>query len=509
MPRRNVPSRAGGSYVTRALSPQQPWPRHPGAACVPAARGATAGRVVVVGAGLAGLTCAYRLKQAGIERHVLRGVRPAWAGAAGRGRGDFASGQIAEHGGELIDQSHTAHPPARAGARASTLDNLLAAEVNGTEPLYHFDGDAVHLRGGDRRPEGDLAEAPPGRLRGQLPDAVRLLHPARSRARSACRSSSGSSETSPRRTQRRSSASCSSVAYNIEYGGGAERAELRSTCSTCSRYIGPGPVPDLRAVEREVPRARRQRPDSDQAGRAALRPDHARLASSWPSSATPAGGYSLDIRDRPRGTKTCRRGPASCWRFRSRSFARSVNLLEGRFLGDARCRRSSSSASGTNSKLHLQFTRPASGTSSSATARRSPTRGYQNTWEVTRAQPGRAGILVDYTGGDVGDSFGSGTPTSRAQQFFEQIDPVIPGLATESGTAAARSTTGRVRRPLSRTRSYSFWKVGQYTSFAGIEGRPEGGAATSPASTPRSTSRATSTAPSRRASAPRRRCLTT
>ena len=53
---------------------------------------------------------------------------------------------------------------------------------------------------------------------------------------------------------------------------------------------------------------------------------------------------------------------------------------------------------GTNSKLHLQFgsrfwrDQGLNGETYSD-------RGYQNTWEVSRAQPGTNGILVNYTGG--------------------------------------------------------------------------------------------------------------
>jgi monoamine oxidase len=125
---------------------------------------------------------------------------------------------------------------------------------------------------------------------------------------------------------------------------------------------------------------------------------------------------------------------------------------------------------GTNSKLHVGFkTRfwrklGSNGETFSDT-------GYQNTWEVSRAQAGTSGILVDYTGGDVGASFGSGTPASRAQQFLAQLEPVLPGATKQwNGSAAIdywpgyRWTKG----------SYSYWKVGQYTKFAGMEGRRQG-----------------------------------
>ena len=127
---------------------------------------------------------------------------------------------------------------------------------------------------------------------------------------------------------------------------------------------------------------------------------------------------------------------------------------------------------GTNSKLHLQFRRRHWNDLGSNGETYSD-RGYQSTWEVSRAQPGQSGILVDYTGGTIGASFGSGTPTSRAQQFLSQIEPVLPGLSQHwNGRATVDYWTG-----YEWTRgSYSYWKVGQYTGFSGIEGRQEGNA---------------------------------
>src|SRR3954451_4310163 len=80
---------------------------------------------------------------------------------------------------------------------------------------------------------------------------------------------------------------------------------------------------------------------------------------------------------------------------------------------------------GTNSKLHVQFDRRHWNSLGNQGDTYADT-GYQTTWDVTRAQPGTAGILVDYTGGNIGASFGSGTPTERAAQFLKQIEPVLP-----------------------------------------------------------------------------------
>src|ERR671930_409834 len=62
-------------------------------------------RVVIVGAGLAGLTCAYRLRQHGIHADVFEARTDRLGGRCWTVR-IFANGQVAEHGGEFIDTRH-------------------------------------------------------------------------------------------------------------------------------------------------------------------------------------------------------------------------------------------------------------------------------------------------------------------------------------------------------------------------------------------------------------------
>src|SRR5207244_8038364 len=109
-----------------------------------AASNATAPRIAVVGAGLAGLTCAYRLEQAGYvaqvyEAHPTRVGGRCWSYSPLRSPYPFADGQVAEHGGELIDQGHTAMRQL-ANELGFTLDNLLQAQPNGTEDFYYVNG---------------------------------------------------------------------------------------------------------------------------------------------------------------------------------------------------------------------------------------------------------------------------------------------------------------------------------------------------------------------------------
>ena len=104
----------------------------------PAARATATPRIVVVGAGLAGLTCAHRLKQAGYTAQVYEAT-DRLGGRCWTIRGAFADGQIGEHGGELIDQGHNAIRNL-AQELGLSLDNLLRAEANGAELLGYFDG---------------------------------------------------------------------------------------------------------------------------------------------------------------------------------------------------------------------------------------------------------------------------------------------------------------------------------------------------------------------------------
>src|SRR5581483_7025286 len=61
-------------------------------------------RVVVVGAGLAGVTAAYRLAAAGVSVQLFE-ARDRVGGRCWTARG-WADGQTAEHGGEFIDTRH-------------------------------------------------------------------------------------------------------------------------------------------------------------------------------------------------------------------------------------------------------------------------------------------------------------------------------------------------------------------------------------------------------------------
>lgn len=98
--------------------------------------------------------------------------------------------------------------------------------------------------------------------------------------------------------------------------------------------------------------------------------------------------------------------------------------------------------------------------------------GFQNTWEVTRAQDGTTGILVDYTGGGVplasftGNDEDPKVVARFARTFLSQIEPLFPGITQQWN---GRATLHAPATDPYLLGSYSYWKVGQYTLFSGYE----------------------------------------
>jgi monoamine oxidase len=107
--------------------------------------------------------------------------------------------------------------------------------------------------------------------------------------------------------------------------------------------------------------------------------------------------------------------------------------------------------------------------------------GFQNTWDVTRGQPGSQGILVNYSGGNVAGAFKPSTPysnaannpqvTTYAKAFLKKLETVFPRITPHWTGRATLSTPFLDPAFLC---SYSYWRVGQYTSFSGYEKAAQG-----------------------------------
>jgi monoamine oxidase len=421
---------------------------------------ATAPRVVVVGGGLAGLTAAYRLKQSGIQAQLYE-ASDRLGGRCWTRRGDFAEGQIAEHGGELIDQGHT-QTRQLAQELGLDLDNLLAAEVNGTEPFYYFDGKPYSfaeatedLKAIWQQIHKDVSAASYPTLynlstqRGRELDAMSIADWIKAYVPGGMKSRLGQ---------------LLDIAYNIEYGA---ETSVQSSLNMLYllAYSGQGQL-RIFGPSNEKYHVR---------GGNDLIP--ARLASALQGQIT-TGSALTSIRRNADGSYRLafQSGSSTSTVTADRvvlalpfSILRTLDYVKAGFSA-VKTTAIEEMGMGTNSKLHVQFKDRLWNALGSNGETYSDT-GYQNTWEVTRGQPGTSGILVDYTGGKIGASFGSGTPSERASQFLKQLEPVLPGISSRwNGKATIDFWPG-----YQWTKgSYSYWKVGQYTKFAGAERAQEG-----------------------------------
>jgi monoamine oxidase len=440
---------AGGTGLAVAAALSGPLPR---------ALAATTPRIVVVGAGLAGLSCAYQLKLAGLRADVYE-ASDRVGGRCWTRRGDFADGQIAEHGGELIDQGHQ-EVRQLAQSLGLNLDNLLAGQVNGTEDFYYFDGQPYSFAQATddlkkiwQQIHKDVSAASYPTLfdsstdRGRQLDQMSITDYINAYVPGGMSSKLGQ---------------LLDIAYNIEYGA---ECNVQSSLNMLYllAYSGQGQLRIFGPSNEKY----HVRGGNDQISTrlADQLQGQIRLGTAMTSIRRNSDGtYRLSFALAGGGSSSTTADrvvlalPFSILRTLDYSKAGFAPLKKTAIqeLG-----------MGTNSKLHVQFSDRywnSIGNNGNTYA----DTGYQNTWEVTRSQPGGSGILVDYTGGNIGASFGpeNGTETQRAQQFLGQIEPVLPGITpTWNGRATIDYWTG-----YQWTKgSYSYWKVGQYTKFAGME----------------------------------------
>jgi monoamine oxidase len=429
--RREALKRAGAATAGVALA--RPW--------LPVAQAATAPRIVVVGGGLAGLTATYRLKQAGYAAQLYE-ASDRTGGRCWTIRGAFADGQIAEHGGELIDTGHTELRQLVQELGLDT-DNLSQAEPNGSEDAFYFDGRAypvdqatTDLKGIWQQIHADVSAASYPTLYNSSTQRGRELD---NMSIAQYIDAEYGAETNVQ--------SALNMLYLLAYSG---QGNLRIFGPSNEKF-------HVRGGNDQVPSLLTQALGSQ-----------VNLGSELIAIKRNAdGSYALTFKQGSR-SKTVTADqvvlalPFSIMRASVDWSQAGFNTYKQRAIREL--------GMGTNSKLHVQFTdRHWYGLNCNGETYADT--GYQNTWEVTRAQSGRSGILVDYTGGTIGASFGSGTPVSRAQQFLTQIEPVLPGISAKfNGRATIDFWTAY---PWTKG-SYSYWKVGQYQAFAGAEGERSG-----------------------------------
>jgi monoamine oxidase len=93
------------------------------------------------------------------------------------------------------------------------------------------------------------------------------------------------------------------------------------------------------------------------------------------------------------------------------------------------------------------------------------------TWASSRYTETKAGVITSFSGGDLGVAIGKSKPTDVASKFTSQFDLIFPGV---KNVALNKSiVTNWIESPYVRG-SYACYLVGQWTKFAGVEGERVG-----------------------------------
>jgi monoamine oxidase len=431
-------------------------------------------KVVIVGGGIAGLSCALKLADRGYTSTIYEASARAGGRMFSNTTGYWADGQISEWGGELID---TGHKTIRKLAQRFdlSLDDLLAAQPAGSEETYYVFGAHYPKAQADldfaavyAAASADLTAAGyPTRYdaftnAGALLDAMSAYDWIETRVPGGHASPLGA---------------VLDIAYAIEYG--AETTDQSALNLLYLLAYQPKPLAfssfgesderfHIRGGNQQLPEAMAQHLGNVVYGE--------KLVS---VVQTPAGRYDLVFQS---GTGTTR--VTTDYVVLALPFAvlRDIDTSQAGFSA-LKNLAIQELGMGRNGKLQLQFTsrlwnQPGvwglSGGSTYADT------GYQASWDVTRAQSGASGIHNLYSGGSVTLAMQStkafatvanaGVAADAAQGLM-QIEPVFPGISALWNGLATESLPHL--SPLFKA-SYAYYRVAQYTSFGGNEGEREG-----------------------------------
>ncbi|HTV19476.1 MAG TPA: FAD-dependent oxidoreductase [Polyangiaceae bacterium] len=410
-------------------------------------------RIAVVGAGIAGLTAAYRLGQAGLSAKVF----DSWNRVGGRmftARGMWADEQLTELGGELIDTDHDALR-GLAEELGLTLDPILESPGSGIrQDTWFFDGRLVT--------DAAIVEA-------FRPVAVRLQ---------ADVDNEEDEDEFARIDELGLSAYLDSipdldpmlrtlldVAYVGEYG-----REISEQSPWNLLWLIDAETPDPFRVYGDSDEAFHVHGGNDQipTGLADRLSSPIELEHTLVNvTETASGTYRLAF-DRSGGSSVEEEFDRVVFalpftRLRDVALPESVPAEKKEIIGTL--------GMGTNAKLMAQFRERVWRTQHQASGSVTTDNGLQLLWETSRGMSGTAGILTVFAGGRIGEQIGEGTAETQIQSRLASLDQIFPN----TGATYIANSAVRMHWPsVEHTRgSYTCYLPGQ-ASFSGLEGERVG-----------------------------------
>lgn len=426
---------------------------------------AGAPRIVIVGGGLAGTVCAHRLAKAGIP-FTLCEANSAFGGRTWTLKGFFDDGQLVEHGGEFISSEHTAlrNVCAELGL---PLEDLRKAQPPGTEEIYYVRGQKYtwsEMLTDYAKIYPSIANAAkaapfPTLYNRYTPAGFRFDHMSArdfiaSTVPGGLDSRIGWLMDLDCTTENGGESSDQSALEYIYMLGYMQALTTHSSqdfylVGTDERYHVIG------GSDQVVGRMIKRLPD------AMVKPVHALVSLVHQSD----GSYNLTFKSALQTVQMQADHVVLALPFttlRQCDIARA-GFEPRKMLSIAKL------GMGTNTKMHVQF-RDRLWYKLGYNGYTYADDGYQQTYEPSRHQAGTAGILTSYYGGDFGAKFKAPSFAPAfgpyVNDFLKGIEPVYPGsTAAYNNKSYMDYWTGD---PWHHG-SYSYGRVGQYTSFIGIE----------------------------------------
>jgi monoamine oxidase len=482
--KRGAVAAAGASVLGSAvLNPRSAWGAGP----------RSQPRIAIVGAGISGLSAAMTLKDAGLTNVTVYEATP-WVGGRTRTNTTFWSpGQWSEWGGELIDSGHATVFALcqRFGISFYDMEQNLP---RGADDILWFDGDYYPWDEMARDWKSSGAAKSIDRMMKTMPDWPFPYDAAWSAAAAAIDDTSIAQwidQTIPGGRRSRLGKFVD-VAYNIEYGeettrqnignllgllgfGGAAARDFWIYGSSDERFKIQGGNEQIALAQ------------ADYVGDSNIRLGWTMNALQRNADGTATIRFTVDKKTSlvtadhvilavPLGV--LKRLKADGGLTQAGFDARKLGLIDALGMG-------------ANNKLQLEIADrfwvgqgPWPGVSDGESY---SDRGYQEAWHVTNGMPGKKGIIVNYTGGDVARLL-SDTPkpfadtndpkktvrnylTAAAQTFLSQIEPVFPGMTAKWTGKATLSVWSE--SPTQRG-AYSYWRPGYLRNFCTYEQVPIG-----------------------------------
>jgi monoamine oxidase len=438
------------------------------------AHAATSARVAIVGGGIAGLTAALTLADKGVASTVYEASTERVGGRMHSDRsGYWSDGQISEFCGELIDTGHQTIRHLAQRFRLDTVD-LVGAQPNGTDDTFYFLGGRYFIDDADNdfKPIHNT-------LQGQVQaTGYPTTHASHTDAGVFFDQMSvydwienyvpgGHASRMGRLLD---------AAYAEEYGAQTTDQAALNLMYLLGFQATPGNFQIFGASDERfhIVGGNQRLPE---AIRDYLPADTVRMGWSMRSIRTNADGTVALRFSTPGKPQTVTADHVIlCMSF---AVLRTLDY-SGAGFDPLKIKAITELGAGRNAKLQLQFDARYWNTIGSNGNLYSDL-GIQNTWEVSRAQPGTSGVIVDYSGGDVAAAYQPSTPYSNAatnpavvtyaNDFLARLETAWPGISQHWNGKATLSTPWRDEL---LNCSYSYWKPGQYVGFSGYEGVAQG-----------------------------------